>query len=102
MVDLVFFICFIVIFLLGYAVTTYALITTKNQVIWTPTTDGSVSKEYTLAGAEKDQTTLWTWNTLRNVLDWGVWKVFGQIDITDYRGVGGSSVNRKKLAKSLP
>ena len=95
MVDLVFFICFIVIFLFGYSATSYALITTKSQVVWIPTNDGSSSRQYYLARRDNNGTNLWSWNILRNALEWGMWKVYGDINMINFEQADNSTVSGK-------
>ncbi|CAF1395891.1 unnamed protein product, partial [Didymodactylos carnosus] len=49
-----------------------------NTVTWYPSANGGPSRYYTLAN---DGTGLWNWNLLRNVFDWGIWKIFGQVNL---------------------
>jgi hypothetical protein len=88
MKDLSFFIYFILLFLAGYSISSYALITTKEQVIWIPNDDNSPSRVYTLT---RGGSGLWTWNLLRNVFDWGVWKIYGEVELLNYHQVGNAS-----------
>jgi hypothetical protein len=88
MKDLVFFIFFILVFLLGYSISSYALITTKNQIIWISTNESLVSNTYNLT---QNGSGLWTWSLVRDILDWGIWKVFGQVELIDHRQVGSTS-----------
>jgi hypothetical protein len=88
MKDLTFFICFILIFLAGYSISSYALITTEYQVTWIPNDDNSPSRTYSITD---NGTGLWTWNLLRNVVDWGMWKVYGQVDLIGHSQVGNAS-----------
>ncbi|CAF4937544.1 unnamed protein product, partial [Rotaria sp. Silwood1] len=74
MKDLLFFVCFILIFFLGYSISSWSLITTDNQVSWNYSSDGSVTG---------DGSGLWTWQLLRDVTNFGVWKIFGQVDPID-------------------
>ncbi|CAF1379477.1 unnamed protein product [Rotaria sp. Silwood1] len=74
MKDLLFFVCFILIFFLGYSISSWSLITTDNQVSWNYNSDGSVTS---------DGSGLWTWQLLRDVTNFGVWKIFGQVDPID-------------------
>jgi len=76
MKDLLFFVCFIIIFLLGFSVASWSLITTTNQVNWTYSADGS---SYNVS-VEGGGTGIWTWELLRDVTNYGVWKIFGQVD----------------------
>ncbi|CAF1207939.1 unnamed protein product [Rotaria sp. Silwood1] len=76
MKDLFFFICFILIFLLGYSVAAWSLITTDNQVFWNYNSDGSLFNATVLG----DASNLWTWDLLRDFINFGIWKVFGQVD----------------------
>jgi hypothetical protein len=76
MKDLLFFVCFILIFLLGFSVASWSLITTTSQVTWNYNADGSLSS----ATVIDDGSGLWSWDLLRNVTDYGVWKIFGQVD----------------------
>ena len=62
MKDLAFFIYFILIFLAGYSVTSYALITTKYEVFWNASGSQSLSREFQVL---KNGTGLWNWKILR-------------------------------------
>ena len=78
MKDLLFFLCFIFIFLLAFSITSWSLITTRDQVIWNYASDGSLYNVTVTGGGSG----LWTWRLLRDVIDYGVWKIFGQVDLT--------------------
>lgn len=90
MKDLLFFVCFILIFLIGYSVSSYSLVTTEQQVIWNDTLDNSQSTTYTLIN---NGSGLWNWTILRNVIDWGMWKVYGQVELLDHEQVDGNTLN---------
>ncbi|UJR12701.1 hypothetical protein I4U23_016875 [Adineta vaga] len=77
--DLLFFICFIMIFLYGFSVASWSLINTTNQVSWNYNSDGSLYNVSTANGGND----LWTWETIRDVTNYGVWKIFGQVDPID-------------------
>jgi hypothetical protein len=73
------------------------LITTTNQVFWLPTNDGSLSRNYTISKGENNGTSLWTWSIIRNVLDWGVWKIYGQVVLLNFSlADNNSTVSGKK------
>ncbi len=72
-----FFIYFVIIFLLAYSITSYALIVTKHQVLWVDSKNKSSSRQYKVLN---NGSNLWHWDMLRDVLDWGTWKVYAQID----------------------
>jgi hypothetical protein len=76
MLDLLFFVCFIFIFLLAFSTTSWSLLTTNDQVMWNYNDDGSFYN-YTL---ENNGTGIWSWGLLYNVTNYGVWKIFGQVD----------------------
>ncbi len=76
MKDLLFFVCFILIFLLGFSVASWSLITTTSQVNWNYNADGSLSSATVLDSGSG----LWSWDLLRNVTNYGIWKIFGQVD----------------------
>jgi hypothetical protein len=78
--------CFILIFLTGFSVTALSLLTTKHQVTWLHTNNGSFSN-FTVAG--EGDGGLWSWQLLRDVLEWGIWKVFGQVDEPENGSVSG-------------
>ncbi|CAF1002924.1 unnamed protein product [Adineta steineri] len=63
-------------------VTSWSLLTTSNQVNWTYAGDGSLYNVTVMNGGSD----LWTWQLLRDVSNWGIWKVFGQTD-EPYNGV---------------
>ncbi|CAF1542767.1 unnamed protein product, partial [Didymodactylos carnosus] len=94
MKDLFFFICFILIFLFAYSVTAYSLITTNEQVHWIIDKNSSSStwesRNFTLLN---DGTDLWSWVIIRHVIDWGMWKIFGEVDLNDYPQGSDSTLN---------
>lgn len=76
MKDLFFFICFILIFLCAFSITSWSLITSASQVNWIYSDDGQlVNVTVTVL-----RNSSWTWHILRDITHYGVWKVFGQID----------------------
>jgi hypothetical protein len=68
-------VCFILILLFGFSITSWSLLTTNNQIVWTHVNNGSFFN-VTVAG---DGSGLWNWQLLRDVFNWGIWKVFGQV-----------------------
>jgi hypothetical protein len=70
------FICFILIILFGFSVASWSLLTTKQQVIWPNSTNGSSSNATVVVKDGDDQS---SWQLLRDVFNWGIWKVFGQV-----------------------
>jgi hypothetical protein len=78
MKDLLFFIYFILIFLAAYSVTSYALITTKYQVSWENSKNESSSREFKVLN---NGTALWNWQILKEMINWGLWKIYGQVDL---------------------
>jgi hypothetical protein len=76
MKDLTFFLCFIFIFLCGFSVTSWSLINSASQVNWIYDDNGHlVNVTVTMAGNNT-----WTWQVLRDITHYGIWKVFGQVD----------------------
>jgi len=67
---------FILILLFSFSISSWSLLTTTDQVNWTYTADGSLYNASVINGGSD----LWTWQLLRDVLNWGIWKVFAQID----------------------
>ncbi|CAF3800527.1 unnamed protein product [Rotaria sp. Silwood1] len=76
MKDLFFFVCFILIFLLAFSIASWSLITTHDQVDWYYNSNGSLFN-VTVSGQGSN---LWTWYTIRHVINYGVWKIFGQVE----------------------
>jgi hypothetical protein len=68
--------------LCGFSITSWSLLTTSSQVNWTYTETGSLFNVTVVS----DGSGLWSWQLLRDVFNWGIWKVFGQID-EPYNGV---------------
>ena len=81
MKDLIFFVCFILIFLFGFSITSWSLIITASQVEWVYDDQGQLMN-ITLVGNE---TNTLTWKLVRDMTHYGVWKVFGQVDIIGRR-----------------
>ena len=73
---IVIFICFILIILFGFSVASWSLLTTKEQVAWTNSINGSSSNASVMLQSGNGQ---WKWQILRDVFNWGIWKVFGQV-----------------------
>ena len=76
MKDLFFFVCFILIFLCAFSITSWSLITSASHIQWTYGDDGQLHN-VTLA---IDHQHSWSWKLLRDIANYGVWKVFGQVD----------------------
>ena len=76
MKDLFFFICFILIFLCGFSIASWSLISTTSQVKWYYDTHGQLMN-ITVYHLENNS---WSWPLAKSVINYGVWKVFGQID----------------------
>jgi hypothetical protein len=77
MKDLLFFVCFILIFLFGFSITSWALIITSSQVHWTYNN----KEELINVTISDDDSHSWNWKLLRDMTNYGVWKVFGQVDL---------------------
>jgi hypothetical protein len=72
MKDLMSFLFFILIFLLAYTITTYSLISTSSFVIWT---DSSHFR------TEQNGGNATNIEILRNIIEWGTWKIFGSTSL---------------------
>ncbi len=72
MKDLMSFLFFIVIFLFAYTITTYSLISTSAYVEWLDTTN------YTTI---QDGGNLTNIEILRNIIEWGTFKIFGSTSL---------------------
>ena len=70
------FFCIILVILIGFSVASWSLLTTKQQVVWPNTTHES-SHQTTEHVKVHDES--FEWQLLRDVFNWGVWKVFGQV-----------------------
>lgn len=62
------FLFFILIFLLAYTITSYALLSTSSFVIW------SDSTHFVTMQGGPNSTAI---ETLRNIIEWGTWRIFG-------------------------
>ena len=76
MKDLFFFVCFILIFLCAFSITSWSLITSASQVKWIYNNDGKLSN----VTAIERKNNSWSWKLLRNITHFGVWKVFAQVE----------------------
>ncbi|CAF0814171.1 unnamed protein product [Adineta steineri] len=76
MKDLFFFVCFILIFLCGFSITSWSLITSASQVHWIYSDDGQLVN----VTVSMHRNNSWTWKLIRDITHYGVWKVFGQVD----------------------
>ncbi|CAF0856494.1 unnamed protein product [Didymodactylos carnosus] len=57
-------------------ITAFSLITTDDQVTWIKTINGTYDFQLKNNGSN-----LLTWQIVRNVIDWGIWKVYGEVDL---------------------
>jgi hypothetical protein len=78
MKDLILFLFFILIFLSAYTITTYSLISTSSFVIWTNST------HFTTVQNGGNLTSI---DILRQILEWGTWKIFGSTSLTTSESV---------------
>ena len=62
------FLLFILIFLFAYAITSYALISTSSFVEWFDSTHFITNQSGPNSTAIE---------TLRNIIEWGTWRIFG-------------------------
>jgi hypothetical protein len=76
MKDLFLFVCFILIFLCAYSITSWSLINSASQVNWIYSNDGQLLNVTMI----KHGNNSWSWQLLRNITHFGVWKVFAQVD----------------------
>jgi len=76
MKDLLFFICFIFIFLCGFSIASWSLISTTSQIKWFYDDDGQLINVTTKNVGNNS----WSSKLVKNVINYGVWKIFGQID----------------------
>ncbi|UJR11064.1 hypothetical protein I4U23_015247 [Adineta vaga] len=73
---LLIFLCFILILLFGFSIASWSLLTTTQQVIWTNVTNSTSTNKFTIVEGNGESS---SWQLLRDVLNWGIWKVFGQV-----------------------
>lgn len=76
MKDLLFFVCFLWIFLCAFSITSWALISSASQVNWIYDDRGrliNVTRNY-------DDNQQRTGRIFRDLINHGVWKIFGQVD----------------------
>ncbi len=76
MKDLFFFVCFILIFLCAFSITSWSLLTSASKVNWDYGNDGQLVN----VTMNTNGNSSWSWQLLRNITHYGVWKIFGQVD----------------------
>jgi hypothetical protein len=76
-------------FIFGFSIASWSLLTTKEQVTWPNVTNGSFF-HVTVAGEGGGG--LWSWQLLRDVFNWGIWKVFGQVAEPYNDAVSGTDI----------
>jgi YD repeat-containing protein len=76
MKDLLFFVCFLWIFLCAFSITSWALISSASQVHWVYDEQGRLIN--VTRNEEPNQQR--TWRIIRELINHGVWKIFGQVD----------------------
>ncbi|CAF4480453.1 unnamed protein product [Didymodactylos carnosus] len=89
------FVFFILIFLFSFSITSVSLLATTSQVNWTYTDDGHLLKATVIGNGSR--TEMWDWQLFRDVINWGIWKVFGQIDEPINNSVSRKFHKEKKM-----
>jgi hypothetical protein len=79
MKDLISFLLFILIFLFAYSITTYSLISTSSFVKWWD------ANNYTTIQYGENITST---GVLRNIIEWGTFKIFGSTSLSTSDSVG--------------
>ncbi|CAF1935055.1 unnamed protein product, partial [Rotaria magnacalcarata] len=69
------FVCFILVFLFAFSIASWSLLNTNNQITWLYAVNGS----FIDATVSSEDGKWWNWHLLRDLLNWGIWKVFGQV-----------------------
>lgn len=76
MKDLVFFVCFILIFLFGFSISSWSFLITPRQIQWIYDRESALVN-ITISNNTSDT---WGWKLIHDVANYGVWKVFGEVD----------------------
>ncbi|CAF1605995.1 unnamed protein product [Adineta ricciae] len=77
MKDLLFFICFILIFLCGFSIASWSLISTTEELDWNYDPNGNLMNvTINISGRNS-----LSWQLAKDIINYGIWKVFGQIDL---------------------
>lgn len=76
MKDLLFFVCFILIFLFGFSITSWSFIIAPNQLSWIYDSQGYLT-DITFVNPSDER---WSWRILYDVTNYGIWKIFGQVE----------------------
>ncbi|CAF2089150.1 unnamed protein product [Rotaria magnacalcarata] len=69
------FVCFILVFLFAFSIASWSLLNTNNHITWLYTVNGS----FIDATVSSEDGKWWNWHLLRDLFNWGIWKVFGQV-----------------------
>jgi hypothetical protein len=76
MKDLSFFICFILIFLCAFSITSWSLLTTPSEVKWFYDADGGLLNVTLPVEGSKSL----RWQVIREIINYGIWKIFAEVD----------------------
>lgn len=76
MKDLLFFICFIIIFLFAFSVTSWTFTIAESQVSWKYGVNGTLTN-VTVMSSKQNQTTL---RLIYDITNFGIWKIFASVD----------------------
>ena len=72
---------------MGFSIASWSLLSPTQQNVLSNATDGLLLN-VTVTG-ENGRT--WNWQVLRDVINWGIWKVFGQVAEPYDNAVSGTS-----------
>lgn len=77
---LVHFSAFFFILIFAFSIAIEGLRVAPEQIRWIYSFDGSLLRAEVQGGGANEGYELYKWYQIKRLIDWGVWKVFGQID----------------------
>lgn len=82
MKELLFFLFFFLINIFAFSIAVKALDDTKKQVTWYRAGDGRVLNATVLNDGNGDGYDILEWIVVKNLFNWGIWKLIGQVDLS--------------------
>lgn len=83
---LVYFSAFFLILIFAFSIGVEGLRVAPEQIKWIYSADGNLLRAEVQGGGANEGYELYDWYRIKRLIEWGAWKVFGQVDYVAENG----------------
>ena len=81
-----YFSAFFFILIFAFSIVVESLRIAPKQITWNYSSDGTLLNATVQGGGANEGYELYDWYRVKRLIDWGIWKIFGQIDSVSTNG----------------